>query len=127
MRLYFAATDPAVGREPFYLDLSGTTAIEPSAVSPAQRPYLNPLPDGLPLTAAIELAVGTKLQAHVFDLQGRRVQLIEDLGYLPGGDAYTTAPAEGYPLGLALPAPERRAGRAGERDAVVGVEEKSPP
>ncbi len=84
-RLYFAASDPVYGREPFYLGLPGTTALSDDEISVAQLPYPNPLPDGMSLHAAIKLAKGAEIHAQLFDLMGHSAQESLNLGYYPAG------------------------------------------
>ncbi len=84
-RLYFAASDPVVGREPFYLGLASTTAISQQDISVAQLPYPNPLPKDMSLNTAINLTTGSNVYAQLFDLQGQSVQGLQDLGYYPAG------------------------------------------
>lgn len=84
-RLYFAATDPVVGSEPFYLDFGSTTAISPEQISMAQLPYPNPLPDGMSLNTVINLKEATEIHAQLFDISGHAVQEIQHLGHYPAG------------------------------------------
>ena len=86
-RLYFAASDPVYGREPYYLDfgnITGTTnAYQNLAID--QVPFPNPLPKGGTLNLDIKLLAGTDLNAQLFDLSGRPVGGSYKLGYFPTG------------------------------------------
>lgn len=86
-RLYFAATDPNVGREPFYLGLGNVSAITsvPQGLMLTQAPYPNPLASGEVLTVHVDLSEGTKVYAQLVDLLGKSVQPMQDLGYFPLG------------------------------------------
>lgn len=101
-RLYFAATDPVFGREPYYLDFGiiSATAQANNDLSITQLPFPNPLPDEMPIHTTIQLAKGTKIYAQLFDLKGTQVQGIQDLGYFPAGRHALQIPLGDYPSGL---------------------------
>ena len=86
-RIYFAATDPVVGREPFYLDIGTVSAVaDPhSNILFAQSPFPNPLPRGGDLTLELELVHSTDLYVQLVDIMGRVVQNGKELGNFPAG------------------------------------------
>jgi ELWxxDGT repeat protein len=89
-RLYFAATDALVDREPFYINLGTTTSVDDvmSALSFSIAPYPNPLPRGSMLTVELKLNANTDIQAQLFDLTGRPVQNIQNLGHYQAGKRF---------------------------------------
>lgn len=101
-RLYFAATDANIGREPFYLDFGTTTSInEPySDLSISLSAYPNPLPKGSSLNVAIDLATATEVHAQLYDLQGNSVKGILSLGHLPTGQHDLQVQLGDHPSGL---------------------------
>ncbi len=86
-RLYFAATDALIGREPFYLTTGTTSAVDEVMLASgfSIAPYPNPLPPGSMLTVELQLNGGTDIQARLFDLTGRPVQNIQNLGNYQAG------------------------------------------
>ncbi|MCB0706639.1 MAG: T9SS type A sorting domain-containing protein [Saprospiraceae bacterium] len=86
-RLYYAATDATIGREPFYLNKGTTNAVHESTsgINISVRPYPNPLPQGTPLTLELQLESGTDIQVQLLDLTGRPVQNIQNLGHYQAG------------------------------------------
>jgi hypothetical protein len=101
-RLYFAATDPVVGREPHYLDLGilNTTSQPNNNLSLTKQPFPNPLSNKMPLTAEINLVSGTKVYAQLYDPLGRAVKGIQDLGYYPAGKHALQIQLDDYPGGM---------------------------
>lgn len=85
-RLYFAATDPVVGLEPFYLELSNTTSAKIESSPIVKLPYPNPLPDGRALNLTIDLPTAAEITAQLYDINGRLIQEIKGLGHFPTGE-----------------------------------------
>ena len=85
-RLYFAATDPVYGREPFYLDF-GVSSVSQVDIGPFinQTLFPNPLPKGMQINTKIELSSGVNLHAQLFDLHGKPVQAPQNLGFFASG------------------------------------------
>lgn len=101
-RLYFAASDPVVGREPYYLDFGTTTAISQlnEALSITQLPFPNPVPAGEALYTEVKLAVGAQIATQLFDLQGRAISGAQEAGYFPAGTHLLQIQLGQYPAGL---------------------------
>ena len=97
-RLYFAATDLAVGREPFYLGLPSTTAITPPALSFTQLPYPNPVAAGSAVRIGLNLQRSSAIQAQLYDVQGREVQTRRQ--HLPAGAHLLEIPLAQHLRGL---------------------------
>ena len=100
-RLYFAASDSALGREPYYLDFGTTSIFKPNNdLLITQLPYPNPLSNGVPLNTEVKLPIGAEIHAKLFDLKGQLIQEIQDLGYLPAGTHSLRIPINNHPAGL---------------------------
>ncbi|MCB0651693.1 MAG: hypothetical protein KDC85_10495 [Saprospiraceae bacterium] len=86
-RLYFAASDALIGREPFYLDKEMTNSVSEvmAGITFSQAPYPNPLPHGSMLTIEMELASSTDIHAQLFDLTGRPIKNIQNMGHFQAG------------------------------------------
>lgn len=86
-RLYFAATDAVVGREPYYLEKgTGVSITEAVAgINLLWAPYPNPLPKGSMITLEINLENSTEIQVQLFDITGKPVQNIQYLGQYVAG------------------------------------------
>ncbi|MCB0644866.1 MAG: hypothetical protein KDC44_24640, partial [Phaeodactylibacter sp.] len=101
-RLYFAATDPVVGREPFYLGLGDVADIHrlKEGLTVVKAPFPNPLAAGLPLQLEVSLDASTGLTAQLFDALGRPAQALKDLGTFPAGRQVLQLQFEAIPSGL---------------------------
>lgn len=84
-RLYYAATDPTIGREPYYLGGFNATFVEPEWADHSFHVYPNPLSNGMPLTLEADLTTGTQLFAQLYDLQGNLLQEVKPMGYFDAG------------------------------------------
>ncbi|MEZ5174408.1 MAG: T9SS type A sorting domain-containing protein [Bacteroidia bacterium] len=74
-RIYFAATTPATGREPFYIEKGIPTTNEDLNLVHRNdaRLYPNPVLSGNQITIELSLPAKSNLQTEVFDLAGRSV------------------------------------------------------
>ncbi|MEM1216248.1 MAG: T9SS type A sorting domain-containing protein, partial [Bacteroidota bacterium] len=77
-RVYFAASDPVVGREPFYLGpedlLVSLREPAPKGLQLIAKPYPNPLRAGERFQLELSLEQRTKLIAGLYDIRGALVQ-----------------------------------------------------
>ncbi|MEM6877389.1 MAG: hypothetical protein AAF544_02435 [Bacteroidota bacterium] len=101
-RLYFAASDPEVGREPFYLQLSQPSSMfnpinELSTVVP---PFPNPLPTGASLQMELRLTENIPLSAQFFNSSGQAVSAPVDYGSLSAGNHVIQFQTGDWPEGI---------------------------
>lgn len=101
-RLYFAMSDPALGREPYYLDFGNVNGLfDPlHNLTILQLPFPNPLPKGQLLQVEVTLTSGTNISAQLFDLQGRLVQEEQNKGYFPTGSHFIQIDTGNQPSGF---------------------------
>jgi ELWxxDGT repeat protein len=87
-RIYFAATHTFIGREPYYLEKGNVTSLSElnSAALSLPKLYPNPINQGDLVTVDLTLKEGSDLQVQLYDLTGRSVAEVQNLGYFNKGN-----------------------------------------
>jgi ELWxxDGT repeat protein len=87
-RIYFAATHTFIGREPYYLEKGTVTSLSElnSAALSLPKLYPNPINQGDLVTVDLTLKEGSDLQVQLYDLTGRSVAEVQNLGYFNKGN-----------------------------------------
>lgn len=103
-RLYFAATDPIVGREPFYLDTEvvSSTGHIVRDINISKSVFPNPVYHQSLVWVEVVLDHHTELQAQIFDLMGRPAQNVQNLGDFPAGTHKLNINMNSHPAGIYL-------------------------